>query len=188
MTNTRQEIIDALLTLGEEKGLSNVSLSDIADKVGIRKASLYSHFESQKAMTQAMVDHCQQLLQGKSFKVDFKAKDAQSLIEALVDSFLGTFAERPLSSYLSIVQQQRMFDPYFAEQHKRLVSMIGARVRVALEYCVQRSWLNIPDTDVASDFFTSAVMDCLCNVIAGADDDDWELDRLVDGLISLFSK
>ncbi|HAN43747.1 MAG TPA: hypothetical protein DCP98_10055 [Sphaerochaeta sp.] len=187
MSNTRQQIMDALLDLGAEKGLSNVSLSDIADKVGIRKASIYSHFESQKAMTESMVEYCQGILQTKSFKVDFKAKDAQSLMEALVDSFLETFAEKPLSSYLSIVQQQRMFDPYFAQQSKKLNSMIGARVRVALEYCVQRSWLDIKDTDVASDFFTSAVMDCLCDVIVGTSDYDWELDRLVDGVLTLYS-
>jgi hypothetical protein len=65
--------------------------------------------------------------------------------------------------------------------------MIGARVRVALEYCVQRSWLDIKDTDVASDFFTSAVMDCLCDVIVGTSDYDWELDRLVDGVLTLYS-
>jgi len=187
MSNTRQQIIDALLSLGEQRGLANVSLSDIADEVGIRKASIYSHFQSQQAMVDGMVSYCQQVLQTRSFKVDFKAKDAQSLIEALVDSFLGTFAEKPLSSYLSIVQQQRMFDPSFAQQAKKLTAMVGARVRVALEYCVQRSWLDIPDTDIAADFFTSAVMDCLCDVIAGNNDDDWELDRLVDGLIVLYS-
>ncbi len=194
MASRREEIITAALTLGEQKGLSNVSLSDIADQVGIRKASIYSHFESQQVLIDSLVEHCQQVLKEKRFAVDFKAKDAQSLLVSLVNSFLETFAEPPLSSYFSIVQQQRMFDRRFSELNDQLVFMMSARIRVALEYCVQRSWLDIKDTDIASDFFTSAVMDCLCDVIVSYRtrdpqfDADWELDRLVDGLTTLFSR
>ncbi len=184
---TRDDIITALLNLSEEKGFSNVSLSDVAKEVGIRKASLYSHFESQQAMTDAMIKLCQSELGGRQFTVDFKAKDAQSLLESLLDSVLSTFTEPPLSSFFSIIIQQRMFDDRFAQLHKSIVSMISARVRVALEFCIQRSWLDINDTDIASDYFTSAVMECLCNVIAGTGDASWELDRLIDGLIELFS-
>ena len=190
LMTTREDLINALLSLGEEKGLSNVSLSDIAMEVGIRKPSIYSHFESKEALVDASVLYCREQMKSRSFPVNFKAPDAQSLLASLVDSFLMTFAEAPLSSFLSITEQQRMFDPRFAEVRNQLVSMIGARIRVALEFCVQRSWLDIRDTDIASDFFTSAVMECLCNVISPQQgektDTDWEIDRLVDGLLELF--
>ncbi len=184
---TRDDIITALLNLSEEKGFSNVSLSDVAKEVGIRKASIYSHFESQQAMTDAMVMLCRDELQSRSFTVDFKAKGVQSLLESLLDSVLSTFTEPPLSSFFSIIEQQRMFDGRFLELHREIVTMISARVRVALEFSIQRSWLDIKDTDIASDYFTSAIMDCLCDIIAGTDDSSWELDRLIDGLIELFS-
>ena len=184
---TRDDIINALLNLSEEKGYSNVSLSDIAKEVGIRKASIYSHFESQQAITDALINHCENELGSRSFTVDFKAKDVQSLLESLLDSVLSTFTEPPLSSFFSIVEQQRMFDQRFSKLHDGIVAMVSARVRVALEFCIQRSWLEIKDTDIASDYFTSAVIDCLCNIIAGTGDASWELDRLIDGLITLFS-
>ena len=189
---TREEIITAMLNLGEEKGLANVSLSDIALEVGIRKASIFSHFESRQAIVDAMIAYCQKELKAKTFIVDFKAKDPQILLVSLVNSFLRTFTEKPLSSYFSIIQQQRMYDNSFADLHNQLVSMMTARVRVALEYCVQRAWLDINDTDIASEFFTPAILDCLCDVIVSYNKNDatidieWELDRLVDGLIELF--
>ena len=68
---TREEIITALLSLGEEKGMANVSLADIADEVGIRKASIYSHFESQQALVDIMILHCRKELSTKTFDVDF---------------------------------------------------------------------------------------------------------------------
>jgi len=192
ITGTKEEIVLSLLSLGEEKGLANVSMSDIALAVGIRKASLYSHFESYQAMIDATIVYCQGILQKRTFVVDFRSKDAQSLLISLVDSFLGTFAEAPLCSYLSIIQQQRMFDETFDNLYRKLLFMVTARIRVALEYCVQRSWLDIEDTDIASDYFASAVMQCLCDVILqdrknpSQNNTDWELDRLVQGLITLF--
>ena len=184
---TKEEIINALLSLGEEKGLANVSLADIALEVGIRKASIYSHFESQQALTDAAMSYCAQLLSQREFTVDFKAPDAGSLIYSLADSFLQTFTEAPLSSYYSIIHQQMLFDPAFSTLNDRLESMLTARVRVALEFCVQRGWLDIPDTDIASDFFSSALTDALRKTLSGESDYSLRLERLTEGLVSLFS-
>ena len=54
--NTRQEILEASLELFSFQGFEATSVSQIADAVGIRKASLYSHFESKQAILDALVD------------------------------------------------------------------------------------------------------------------------------------
>ena len=51
--NTKREIITAALDLFSTQGFEATSISQIADAGGIRKASLYSHFESK----QAILDH-----------------------------------------------------------------------------------------------------------------------------------
>lgn len=190
MSTTKENIILALLDLGQENGLSNVSLSDIAKVLGIRKASLYSHFESSQAMIEAMLSYCQDLLRKKSFVVDFKAKDAQSLLVSLANSFIDTFLEKPLSSYLCIVEQQRLFSSLFHEHYRNLMSMFNARLRVALEYCIQRSWLEIPDTDLASDIFASSLMQGILDILSESDHEvaDQVLDRMVQGLLVLFPR
>ena len=183
--STREDIITALLNLGEEKGLANVSLSDIALEVGIRKASIYSHFESQQALVDATILYCRTLLRGKALDVDFKAKDARSMLVSLFDNIIMVFAEKPISSFFSIVQQMSMFDESFANENRLMASMINARIRIALEFCVQRSWLDIRDTDFAADLVTAAVMRKICDVLS--DEAEWETDRLAEGLIELFS-
>ena len=182
--STREDIITAMLDLGEEKGLANVSLSDIALEVGIRKASIYSHFKSQQAIIDAMLRHCHEELGKRSFLVDFKAKDARTMLVGLFDNIIKVFAEKPISSFFSIVQQQRMFDDSFASEDRMISSMINARIRIALEFCIQRDWLDIKDTDYAADLMTAAVMRKICDVLS--DSADWETDRLADGLIELF--
>ena len=52
---TKQEILEASLKLFSVQGFEATSISQIAGAVGIRKASLYSHFESKQAILNAIV-------------------------------------------------------------------------------------------------------------------------------------
>ena len=53
--NTKQEILEASLELFSVQGFEATSISQIANAVGIRKASLYSHFENKQAILDALV-------------------------------------------------------------------------------------------------------------------------------------
>ena len=51
---TRREIIDAAWDVAREEGLEGVTLRAVADRVGMRSPSLYTHFESKNAIYDAM--------------------------------------------------------------------------------------------------------------------------------------
>lgn len=53
--NTKKEILLAALDLFSYQGYEATSISQIASAVGIKKASLYSHYESKKAILDALV-------------------------------------------------------------------------------------------------------------------------------------
>ena len=53
--NTKKEILEASLELFSLQGFEATSISQIASVVGIRKASLYSHFESKQAILDVLV-------------------------------------------------------------------------------------------------------------------------------------
>lgn len=53
--NTKQDILEAALELFSVQGFEATSISQIADAVGIRKASLYSHFDSKQAILDTLV-------------------------------------------------------------------------------------------------------------------------------------
>ena len=53
--NTKQEILEAALELFSVQGFEATSISQIASAVGIRKASLYSHFENKQAILDELV-------------------------------------------------------------------------------------------------------------------------------------
>ncbi|WP_243056692.1 TetR/AcrR family transcriptional regulator [Nocardioides sp. SR21] len=51
---TRREILDAAWDVAHLKGIAAVTLKDVADRVGMRPPSLYSHFASKNAIYDAM--------------------------------------------------------------------------------------------------------------------------------------
>ena len=53
--STKQEILNAALELFSVQGFEATSIAQIAGAVGIRKASLYSHFENKQAILDALV-------------------------------------------------------------------------------------------------------------------------------------
>ena len=53
--NTKQKILEAALELFSVQGYEATSISQLAEAVGIRKASLYSHFENKQAILDALI-------------------------------------------------------------------------------------------------------------------------------------
>jgi AcrR family transcriptional regulator len=51
---TRTEILEAAWVLAQEQGLADFTLRDLAERVGMRAPSLYSHFASKHAIYDAM--------------------------------------------------------------------------------------------------------------------------------------
>ena len=75
--NTKREILEASLNLFSVQGFEATSISQIASAVGIRKASLYSHFENKQAILDALVkDVLEKYEQNSIFaRVDWNQSD-----------------------------------------------------------------------------------------------------------------
>lgn len=54
--NTKERILDVSLDLFSIRGFEATSIAQIADAVGLRKASLYSHFASKQVILDTLVD------------------------------------------------------------------------------------------------------------------------------------
>lgn len=51
---TRREILDTAWQIAHERGLAQITLRDLAQRVGMRAPSLYTHFDSKNAIYDAM--------------------------------------------------------------------------------------------------------------------------------------
>ena len=110
--NTKQEILDASLELFSVHGFEATSISQIADAVGIRKASLYSHFENKQSILDTLVkDVLEQYTEHSIFaRADWEKSDVSL----------------PLNSdeAANMIQNQIRYilhDPYVSKARKMLV-------------------------------------------------------------------
>ena len=85
--NTKQAILESSLELFSVQGFEATSISQIAGAVGIRKASLYSHFENKQAILDALVQKVLEQYEEHSLfaRADWE-KDAGSLPQTPADA------------------------------------------------------------------------------------------------------
>ncbi len=71
--NTRDRIVESARGLVQRRSFHGFSFQDIADEVGIRKASLYHHFDSKDAVAIAMLDQSSEWVRTQLKKTDGRA-------------------------------------------------------------------------------------------------------------------
>lgn len=120
--NRKEEIIFITLELAAEKGLSNVSMSQIAEKLGIRKPSLYNHFKSKEeiiaAMYQYLRDKSKEQLSFSDIDYGEFVKD-KSMEEALTCA---------VSNYGKICTEDKMFAFYKVIYSERAINSTAAEI------------------------------------------------------------
>ena len=61
--NTKEKIFEVALDLFSKKGYDSVSLREIADNVGIKKSSIYSHYPSKEAILMDILEYLTNLIE-----------------------------------------------------------------------------------------------------------------------------
>ena len=114
---SQEKIIQSFLTSAFEKSAGATSLTDIADDLEIKKASLYNHFESRDAIYTATIDFCAKEIRSISFLAD-KTLDSikngkstpQALFKRLITRFLELYESEPLFQIYIFVRTEQYFN------------------------------------------------------------------------------
>jgi AcrR family transcriptional regulator len=174
----RQEILDAAWDTARELGLGQLTLREVADRVGMRAPSLYSHFESKLAVYDAMFQQAwegyEARIEGLEKRVPEDPREALKVIAAsMVDYSLEDLPRHQLMNVRMI--------PGFApsdEAYAPAVRVLG-RLHTAL------AGMGITDP-AAADLFTVLTQ--------GLVDQQWANDpggarwrRLLDRVIDMYA-
>lgn len=110
----KEKIIYATLELAAEYGLKSLSMSQIAEKVGIKKPSLYNHFESKEVLIKEMYE----LIREKSKEnisvnnFDFiKDKSAEEVLKAAVLNYKKMVTDENLINFYKVIYSERTINP-----------------------------------------------------------------------------
>lgn len=174
--NRKEEILLVTLELAAENGLSNVSMAQIAEKIGIKKPSLYNHFKSKEEIIVAMYQYFRN-----------ESKEALSLTDIDYGTLVkGKSMEEALNqavlNYVNMISGGKMFLFYKVIYTERAINSNAAKIMVeetrrmiittkSLFYALQaHGKICIDDIDMAATSFAMTIhamidyqFDCSCS-------------------------
>lgn len=87
--STRQKILDAALDLFSTQGFEATSVSQIADRVGIRKASMYSHFASKQEILESLMQETMKHYERHTIFFDSSIADQDLNVKSITEIIVG---------------------------------------------------------------------------------------------------
>ena len=96
----KEEIIQATFMLASKNRIDNVSMSQIATQLGIKKPSLYNHFRSKDEIVKAMYDYLR--TQAKE-----KLKSLEEVLKLTVQNYYRMSAQNDMLSFYKIIYSTR---------------------------------------------------------------------------------
>lgn len=112
----KEKILQVALELGSERGLGNLSLSAIADRVGIRKATIYSHFESKAELIHALYEHIRKksLYAMQEGPTDYEklveGKSAEETLNLAVSQYDKLTTNKEMTAFYKLIYSERVFN------------------------------------------------------------------------------
>jgi len=119
--NRKEEIVLTTLELAAQKGLANVSMSMIADKIGIKKPSLYKHFKSKDEIVEAMYQFLRQQAKEKAnikpmdYSTFFAGKTALDVLQSVVHGYLQMNQQEQMLNFYKVIYSERPLNPMAAK-------------------------------------------------------------------------
>lgn len=95
---TRDAILTAAWELARDEGIAQLSLRDLAARVGMRAPSLYTHFDSKAAIYDAMFAQANRELQRETQGWDLAEDDAAEALTTVLERWLA-FCMADLARY-----------------------------------------------------------------------------------------
>ena len=152
---TREEILEKAGNIIRDEGYDMLTISTLAESLGVKKASLYYHFSSKDEMIDALYESFSQKLLHMGFRMDF----SKSAIEILTETFAhwkSIFVSPALSSGLSLVDQRKEIDERAFEINNSLELMFRAQSDAVMENLVSRGQFRNVDAKILGELFASA--------------------------------
>lgn len=117
----KKEIILATLELAANKGLGNVSMNMIADKVGIKKPSLYNHFSSKEELVEVMYQFLSKEAKKTAnigaidYTTFFAGKSALEILRGIVKGYFNMNQQEHMINFYKVIYSERSLNPVAAK-------------------------------------------------------------------------
>ncbi|MEK4510525.1 TetR/AcrR family transcriptional regulator [Paenibacillus sp. FSL K6-2524] len=109
----KKDILYATLELASIHGLRSLSLSQIAESVGIKKASLYNHFHSKEELITNLYQYLREESKGNMPAIDYgefvKGKSAEDVLTISCANYRKMIGNENMMKFYKVIMSERPF-------------------------------------------------------------------------------
>lgn len=179
----KEEIIYATLELAAENGIKGVSMSQIADKVGIKAPSLYNHFKSKEEIIKEMYRFLrEQALEGsKGDGADYSKlidRSLEDILQSSISTYMGIVSNKNMLQFFKVLYSERPTNPVAAsiivEETERMIQS----TKNMFYALVVHGKIKNSDIDTAAMTFSLTIHSLI----------DYRMDMLTAGIVDEFGE
>jgi AcrR family transcriptional regulator len=182
----REKIVKAALETFLQYGYKGTSMNRVADRAGVIKQTIYSHFNDKEGLFKAIIES----LTLEHFKAQFGEKiTSQEPPKVVLRRVAEMFANRQRDkSYIALMRTIVGESSRFPELARLYVNtVIKPGIKILSEYFDARPELKIADSEAIARIYCGTLVSCIMTqeVLHGKEVLPFEIGRLADSLIRL---
>lgn len=169
----KEEIIEATLTLASIHGLKSLSMSQIAESVGIKKPSLYNHFDSKESLIKEMYKYIREKskenlsLSQVDYNDYMKDKSAYQILSGYVSNYKKMVSNEKMFKFYKVIYSERTTNSDAAEIIVEETNKMIEATKMLFKYLKESKKLDIDNIDISSISFAMTIHSLI----------DYELDK-----------
>lgn len=162
----KDRIIKCALELMAKKGVGAASLSDIANASGIKKPSLYNHFQSREDLENEVFTYVNSLFsRAKFLPTDIEASiekySSVTVIKAVINRYVKAFSLPNALYAYKIVESEKYFNSMAAEISMEEAIKIAHQGKILLQILCNAGKMKILNVDATAKLFSNSVTSLL---------------------------
>jgi Transcriptional regulator len=160
-SKTRDRIMLEAAILFAHRGYAAVSVRDIAERVSIKPASIYNHFESKEALFNVIMDNIREIYLNFYDRLEESMQKATNF-EQVLDCF---FAELKDVYHMFIYYGVSLITTEQFRDRKARDIFNNVLMRIGIDYakskfdeCIRKKWVTPFDTEALATLFMNSVL------------------------------
>ena len=165
----KEEIIEATLELASEYGLKSLSMSQIAERVGIKKPSLYNHFDSKESLINEMYKYIREKskenlsLPNVDYLSYMKDKSAAEILTGYVLNYKMMVSDEKMMKFYKVIYSERTTNGDAAKILIDETNKMMEATKMLFSYLKESNKLNIDNVDIAATSFSMTIHSLIDN-------------------------
>ena len=129
MKTTKEEILAKAMEMIAREGRGELSMAKLAEKVGIRKASLYHHIRSREDVIAESYAYHHRKMMKHGFSINLRDGKEKALM-LLYDNWMNIARDEELECFLIAILSERYFFPEAREELRALELMLEGSIGI----------------------------------------------------------